>query len=366
MRRIATIAVLFVMVFPSYTQDELSYAEQLKILEEEMDSLSIFNLIDSLFLMDVKPGNELNIRFGFTTNVTSAGRDYEISQSGLSPGISYYHKSGFYGDLAGYWNSGVEPNYNPTVLSGGYLGTFNNSKWSYSIDAERWFYNPQDSSNNPLTYSLGGSISYDFKWGFTSVDYSFLFGEETANRIIANLSGKIDLGNWWIFRSIKMYPSINMMVGNSDITQLRITNRQISDQNADRLLRITSFSNLNEEQKRYIGLIIIRAYRNGTITEAARNQLLNDLRNSADLSNQDRNALRQIATEGYEVTEYVDSNEFGVLNYALTFPLSLSTNRLYFLLSYTYSIPVQLPGELIDVDPLGYFGASISYRIPFK
>lgn len=366
MRRTVTIAALLIIVSPSFSQDSLSYAEQLKAIEEEMDSLSIFNLIDSLFTLDVKPSSELNVRFGFTTNVTSAGRDYDISQSGVSPGISYYHKSGLYADLAGYWNSGIEPNYNPTILSAGYLGTFKNPQWSFSVDAEKWFYNPKDSSENPLAYSAGGSLSYDFTWGFASVDYSFLFGDETANRIITNLSGNINLGKWWIFKSVILYPTVNMMIGNSDITQLRISNRQISDQNAERIQRLTTFANLTDEQKKFVGTLIIRAYRNGIITEEVRNQLLSDLRFSSDLSAQDQQALQRIVNEGYEVTEYVDSNEFGILNYSFTLPLSLSTDRLYFMFSYTYSIPVQLPGEFIEADPVGYFGASISYRIPFK
>lgn len=366
MKRIVTIGVLLAASFSSYSQDELSYAEQLAAIEEEMDSLSIFTLIDSLFAMDYSPANELNVRLGFTTNVTSAGRDYNISQSGVSPGVSYYNRSGFYGDLAGYWNSGVDPNYNPTVLSAGYLGNFKNEKWSYSIDSEKWFYNPKDSSNNPLTYSLGGSISYDFKWGFSSVDYSFLFGEKTANRIITNLTGNINLGKWWIFKSINLFPSVNMMMGNSDITQLRITNQQVSEQTAKRIKRLESFANLTEEQKRFVAGLIWRAFNNEVITEQTRNQLLLDLRNSSNLSLEDRQALNTIANEGYEVTEFVDSNAFGVLNYAITLPLSLSTDRFYFLFSFTYSIPVQLPEEFIEVEPIGYFGASISYRIPFK
>ena len=367
MFRTVTTSVLLIIAFSSFSQETLSYAEQLKAIEQEMDSLSIFNLIDSLFTLDIDPASELNIRAGFTTNVTSAGRDYDLSQNGFSPGISYYHKSGMYGDLAGYWNSGMKPNYNPTVLSAGYLGTFKNPKWSYSVDAERWFYNPKDSSENPLTYSAGGSLSYDFKVGYASVDYSFLFGEETANRIITNLTGTINLGKWWIFKTISLYPTINMMAGNSDITQLRITNRQISDINADRIKRITTFANFTTEQKRYIGIIIFRAFRNGVITEEQRNTLRNDLISSASLSDTSLEALNQIANGGYEITELVDSNAFGVLNYSFTLPLSLMANRFYFLVSYTYSIPVQLPGEeFIEVEPIGYFGASISYRIPFK
>ncbi|MEQ9008237.1 MAG: hypothetical protein RLP12_10155, partial [Ekhidna sp.] len=64
MHRTVTILVLLLLAFTSKSQDTLSYAEQLKAIEEEMDSLSIFNLIDSLFTLDIKPKSELNIRFG--------------------------------------------------------------------------------------------------------------------------------------------------------------------------------------------------------------------------------------------------------------------------------------------------------------
>ncbi|MEQ9466510.1 MAG: hypothetical protein RLN88_03810 [Ekhidna sp.] len=367
MFRSTAIATLCLLSLSVSGQDTLSYAEQLKALEEEMDSLSIFNLIDSLFSMESQSSSELNIRLSYTTNVTSAGRDYNISQSGVSPGISYYHKSGLYGDLAGFWNSGIEPSYNPTILSLGYLGNFKNKKWSYTLDGEKWFYNPKDSSDNPLSYSVGGSMSYDFKLGFASVDYSFLFGNETAHRIITNLTGTIRLGKWWVFKSISLYPSASMMAGNGDITQLRITRQQVSEERANRIERLTTFANLTEQQKQYLEFLIKRAHRNDRITLQTRIQLLNDLRTSSDLSEADQTALQQIVNEGYDVEELVDSNEFGILNYTFTIPLSLSTNRLNIFLSYTYSIPVQLPGEeFIEIDPIGYFGASISYRIPFK
>ncbi len=366
MRRTVTIFVLLAVIFPSFSQENLSYAEQLKALEDEMDSLSIFNLIDSLFASDLTSSSELNVRLSFTTNVTSAGRDYNINQSGVSPGISYYHKSGLYGDLAGYWNSGLDPIYNPTILSLGYLGGFKNPKWGYSLDAERWFYNPNDSSENPLLYAIGGSVNYDFKFGFASVDYSFLFGDQTANRIIGNLSGNIALGKWWIFKDITLFPSVSLIVGNSDITQLRITRNQVRDRTAERISSLNTFENLTENQRKIMSSLIIGAFRRGIITESQRNSLLVDLATTSSLSPESQAALIQIANTEYETAEFVDSDEFGLLNYAFTLPLSLSVNRINILLSYTYSIPVQLPGEFINVEPIGYFGASISYRIPFK
>ncbi|MEO1255004.1 MAG: hypothetical protein AAFY41_08975 [Bacteroidota bacterium] len=366
MRRTITVFVLLVSYTHLFSQDEISYAEQLRALENEIDSLSIFNLIDSLFTAEVLPDHELNLRAGFTSNVTSAGRDFDIGQSGFAPGVSFYHKSGLYADLSGYWNSGVDPSYNPTILSLGYLGSFKNTKWSYTLDGERWFYNPKDSSENPLSNSLGASLSYDLKLGFISVDYSFLFGNEEANRIIANLSGNVSLGKWWVFEDIRLFPSVITNIGNGDITQLRITNRQISERSAERISQLRTFENLNDGQSRFIRLLTIRAFRTNLITETQRNSLLRDLRNASILSPVSSQALTQVTTADYEVTEFVSGNEFGVLNYAFTLPISLTVNTFSFLFSYTYSIPIQLPGEFIEVEPIGYFGASISYRIPFK
>jgi len=366
MRPFFVISVMLLSTFVALGQDKNEYAAQLKAIEEEMDSLSIFTLIDSLFSLDLSIHSELNVRVGYTTNVTSAGRNYNISQSAFSPGIAYYHKSGTYFDLTGYWNSGVEPNYNPTILSMGYLGEFQNTKWNYSLDAERWFYNPKDSSENSLFYSIGGSLSYDFKWGFATADYSFLFGNETAHRVITNLSGTISLGKWWVFKNISLYPSASMMVGNNNITQLRITTHTIRQQYAERLTSLESFKRLTPEQQKFIFTLTIRSYRNGIITEEQRNSLLIDLHNRNTLSPTSRQALFEIASQSYQIETLEESSRFGILNYAFTLPLSLSTDRLYIMLSYTYSIPVQLPGEFIQVDPIGYFGASITYRIPFK
>lgn len=330
-----------------------------------MDSLSIFNLLDSLFDFEYSAGSELNIRLGFTSSVTSAGRDYSLNQTGISPGVSYYHKSGWYGDLSGFWNSGVEPSYNPTILSGGFLGTMG-EKWGYSMDYEKWFFNPNDSSDNPLTHSIGTSLSYDFKIGYASIDYSFLFGNETAHRFIGNLSGNINFGKWWGFNSVSLFPSVNIMYGNNSITQLRITRQQLTDQQKLQFQRLVEFSELNDRQRFQLWRYINNAFNEGTITAERRNQLLTALSDSRDLTPEDVDQLQNLIENGFESTEFADGNAFGLMNYSFTLPLSFSSDRWNILLSYTYSIPVKLPGEYFDVDPIGYFGASISYRIRFK
>ena len=192
MFRAFILLILLVCSLKSSSQltDTLSYAEQLAALEAEMDSLSIFNLIESVMALEVQSSSELNLHAGFTSSVTSAGRDYDINQQGVAPGVSYYHKSGIYADLSGYWNSDFEPNYNPTVFSLGYLTTLN-EKWSYSLDYERWIFNPKDTSDNPLQNSIGASLNYEFVVDI-GLDYSILFGNETAHRLIGTLGKSID------------------------------------------------------------------------------------------------------------------------------------------------------------------------------
>lgn len=56
---------------------------------------------------------------------------------------------------------------------------------------------------------------------------------------------------------------------------------------------------------------------------------------------------------------------YGFMNYSFSLPVIFSTTHWTTMLSYTYSIPVELPGEQ-DFPNVGYFGASVIYRIPFK
>lgn len=350
---------------PAASSPTVSYKDQLLALEQELDSLSIFNLLDSVLLLGSVQKSELNLRYGFTSSVTSAGRDYNIQQKGHSWGASYFHKSGTYLDLSGYWSSDLMPSYNPTILSLGYLNTLS-KKWSYSFDYEHWFYNPKDSSENNLTNSLGTSLTYNFKKGYASLDYSYLFGKETSSRIIGNIAGTLGLGKWWIFKSVTVFPTFSVMAGNGNITTLRITNEQISDENKLQINRIDSLASLTQEERRYLAFLVNRAYERGNLTLLRRNNILNLISVASTATEEELAALNEIARNGVEQQEFIDGKEFGILNYSFTIPLSLTTNRFSILLSYTYSIPVKLSGEFFEAEPLGYFGASLLYRIPFK
>ena len=366
MFRAFILLILIVCSLKSSSQltDTLSYAEQLAALEAEMDSLSIFNLIESVMALEVQSSSELNLHAGFTSSVTSAGRDYDINQQGVAPGVSYYHKSGIYADLSGYWNSDFEPNYNPTVFSLGYLTTLN-EKWSYSLDYERWIFNPKDTSDNPLQNSIGASLNYEFVVDI-GLDYSILFGNETAHRLIGTLGKSIDLGKWWLFDDIRLYPNANILLGNSKITRQLISQQQLSEQWSRVYQQLIDFTTLSEFERDVVSRTIETAFENGRITERRRNILLQLLETAQNLTQRDIEDLQNVLDFGFTNATFEEDNAFGVLNYAFSIPLALSSKNLTLLISYSYSIPVSLPGEFFEVDPVGIFGASISYRIPFK
>ena len=131
--------------------------------------------------------------------MVNAGRDFGVSQQGLIPGISFFHKSGLFASVSGYWSSQFDPKYNLTVAEIGYFGEVN-KKLSYSLNYEHSFYTDNttitstsvddvtdiiDLDNeveytNPLTENMSAGLLLDLNKLYVSTDYSFFFGKETA------------------------------------------------------------------------------------------------------------------------------------------------------------------------------------------
>ena len=321
-------------------ESTLSYEEQWALLESELDSLAIFNAIDSLLMAESELPSEFNFRLAYNSNILSAGRNYDLDQQSVSPGIAYYDKTGLWADISGYWNNNTDPNYSLTILSGGYLDQFS-SNWSYGVTYERWLLN-----GDAITFenTLGVSSTYQLGPISFSGDYSFLFGNGTANRIIGTLSGNLRFKKWWIFDRVRINPSANIILGNGVVT----TFSPSTNETANNLLLL---SQLTEEDLTETLAILVRSERiTGTEARRIRNGLLG-------LTDEQYEALLEAA--------FIEENEdvFGLLNYSFSLPVSFYAKRFFVLLAYTYSIPVQLPGETIEFDPIGYFSVAFNYRL---
>lgn len=285
--------------------DDITLSELDSILTLE-DSLSIFSLIDSMLQMEDLVGkSQLALRVGYNSNAASSNRALGIDQFGLSPGLSYYHKSGVYLDASGYWSTEFDPSYYLTILSAGYIGSITRN-WSFLAEYSRFFYSDLgDSVTISYKNSVGISNFIDVKPLTFRLDYSLLFGERTGHRIMPGVMLNLEKRNWKKINRILFYPSFNLLMGSEQYDRLFPYARTL----AGALIRI-------------------------------------------------RNGLPLYYTE--EVTE------FGVMNYSFTAPLSISTGNWNFLLSYTYNIPKSLPGEETALTNSGFIAASITRFFRFK
>lgn len=270
------------------------------------DSLSIFNLIDSLLTLEENTvHSQLAVRLAYNSNVLYAGRTLGIDQFGLSPGISYYHKSGLYADVSAFWSHDFDPKYYLTILSAGYMHTFS-SKFSLAAYYDRYFYN-LDEEFVPYENGITVSPIVDLKYVKFQCDYTFYFGESHANRIMPSLGLYLEKKRFIGLDRISFNPTFYLLLGDQSFTNIIIPSTR-------------------EEW--------IRAY----------------IRMQRGLS-------------WYQTETY---REFGVMNYSISVPLNIQFKNFSMSLSYVYSIPKALPSETLILPESGFLTAGITYYINFK
>lgn len=289
--------------------------DSLLLNELTSDSTSLFQLLDDL-MEERYLKSTFNIRAGYSGQVSNAGRTIGIDQYGFNVGASYYHKSGIFLDVSGFWNSDQVPNFNTTILGGGYMGNFTKN-WSYWASYEHYFFfTSEDDSLSyfPFTESINASTLYYLKNFGLGLDYSFTFGEETAHRIRLNFGYNLSTSNWWIFDRIGMNPNVSMLMGNANVVAWAI--------DIDRTKALV----------RKIGWRTFRYLKNNYPDE-----------------------LKAI------LSAPVDSDEFGIMNYSLFVPVSFSIKKTTLMINYTLNKPIALPGEELDTSFNNYVSATLMY-----
>lgn len=270
------------------------------------DSLTIFNLIDSLLsLPDEKPVSQLGFRLMYNSNVLAAGRTLGIDQFGLTPGIAYYHKTGLYADASFYWSNDFEPNYYLTILSAGYMHSFSKT-FSVMASYDRYFYRFEEDFT-PYKNAVTVSPFLDFKYATFRFDYSYFFGDQQVHRLMPSLSGKLEKKNLLGLDKVSVIPGFFVLLGNETITEI------ILPQTAAEWI---------------IAWIKIR--------------------------------------NGLPWYTIKTRNEFGLMNYAISLPLYIHHRNWTFSASYTYNIPKALPGETLTLSESGFVSASIMYLLSLK
>ncbi len=185
------------------------------------DSLSIFNMIDSLLNSQTSINSSMVVRAGFNTNIISAGRTVGVNQYGATAGASYYHKSGLYGDVTAYWSEEYNPNLYLTIASVGYLKSIG-SHYSFLASYDRLIYNTTDINvENPLTNMVGLSNFFDLKPVTFRFDYSYYFGQEQAYRLSPGVVLNIRKYHFIGLDRISLSPSFQLLFGSANVTSIQ-------------------------------------------------------------------------------------------------------------------------------------------------
>lgn len=271
------------------------------------DSLAIFNLIDSLLEHADVEGSQLALRLTYNSNVMSTGRTLGIQNFGLAPGISYYHKTGLYADLSGYWSKDFDPSYYLTIASIGYMRSFS-ERFSILAGYDRYFYRFDGDGYIPYSNSLSISPSLDFKPVSITASYSFYFGDSKAHRIMPGVNLILEKKNLLNLERVAINPAFFILLGDGTVTTLEYTPPK-------------------------------------SVAEAIEN-------------------FKKYGTR-FGVSLH-DKNVFGIMNYAVSIPITVNHRNWGFAFSYTYNVPKALPGEPLLLSESSYVTGSITYFIALK
>ncbi len=344
--------VSFIALTPSaFGQNSRS---ELDSLYQELDSLfanesipdDLFRLADSLLALENARISVLSVRGGYVSEVLSAGRAFGVSQYGFNPSLTYYHHSGFYGGVTGYWSNEYTPGYYLTDISAGYMRTSRNNKWNMFVDHSFYIFN-DTIDDHPFRNSAQAALSHRFSFADASVDYSFLYGSSNAHRITttANLRLRKSFKGW--IESITIMPGIAGQWGNADVLYLRQPRNALTD--LHRIIRTHDYPRLNLRE-------YLRLY---NMLESGREQAA-----ALFLFNREYTPeqIGQLIDQYYD-GQIESDNSFGFMNLYFSLPVIIRMGSVSLLLNYTYNLPHALPGEDYAYDPSGYFSASLTWSL---
>ncbi len=266
------------------------------------DSLSIFKLIDSLMTMENVESSQLAVRLSYNSNVLSAGRTLGIEQFGLTPGISYYHKSGLYADVSAYYSTNYDPGFYLTTLTAGYLKIFSKNI-SLLANYDYYAYNFSEDYYVPYKHSVTVAPFIEAKHLTFRCDYSFYFGDSYANRIMPGVSYTYKTRKIkWVDR-LSFIPSVYVLFGDQHFSEVDyVKPKSVKEAIANFKLYGTRFTPV-----------------------------------------------------------FTDRVVFGLMNYAITAPITISKRNWMFNISYTYSVPKAVSNEVLTISKTGYISSSLLY-----
>lgn len=167
------------------------------------------------------PTSELVAQLGFDSRALVAGRDFDVQQNALMPGLTYYHHSGAFVGLNGSLLSNADPKYTQTTLQAGY-GHGLGDHFYTSATYQRFFFNPAAEGLLQNAVSLFGNYSLGpFSLG---ASYTVLFDPEKAQQLNLSLSGFFSKKRLKKLDALSFAPGVSLLAGTETIALQRFSN----------------------------------------------------------------------------------------------------------------------------------------------
>lgn len=319
------------------------FTELETLFGQEDSTANLIKMVDSMLLQKDIKYHAVMSRIAYLGEITTAGRESEVPQFGISTGVSYFHPTGIFADVNGLYNSAYEPKYFLTTLSAGYFKTFFNH-WNFSSSHDFYIYN--DTLNNqPFNKAVNISNYYSPKHFDIGIDYSLLYGNSVAHRI----NNSIAFNHKWKFdgfiRGIRVFPGASVQFGNSEVVYWKQ-----SDNPYFELLQIIEESNYPQLSRRHQFYLTKLLYEERYVAAS----LLLRRNNFTPEQIQD-------IVNTYSEKRIKSENSFGLMNYSIQLPISISFDSFNLMITYTHNFPVALPNETVEYEDNGFLSLSLSY-----
>jgi hypothetical protein len=322
------------------------YAELDSLFADESIPANLFELADSILALENAKVSAVLLRAGYVSEVVSAGRSFGVDQYGFSPAVNYFHHSGFGGSVTGYWSSEYSPSYYLTDLSISYNRDFFKDRLTTLVNHDFYIYN-DSLEDHSFNNSIQASANYHFKYFDVGGDYAFLYGKESAHRVIAHVNGNFKLRFKGFIDAVTFMPGVAFQWGNADVLFWRQPRTALSD--LYWLIRNNDYPLLGRRE--YLKL----AYLLETDREFAATYFLRQ-------RNYTTEQIEDLFTQ-YYANDYRFEDTFGFMNFSVSLPVVIRAGKFSLLLNYTWNQPQALPGEEFTFDSSSYFSSSLTYMI---
>jgi hypothetical protein len=167
----------FAMILHSIVQNVDAQVSQNQQNQQNADQQIAKFRLDSLDFK-ISQSSQLFVSTDYLNQVVYSGRDYGIKQFGLSPGITYRHKSGFWVSGLSYYFSGIPQKWGKADAVVGYA-TRLDDRLSASFSYSKWFYFGRSQSELKYTFDhfLSSFWTIDLGWFGLSPQAYYMIGK---------------------------------------------------------------------------------------------------------------------------------------------------------------------------------------------